>query len=83
MIESRNIGRTRSDFQCRVRIINGLFAPWRFQAKRGPGSPEKNASELEEQLQWQQVAVPHKKRPAQGRPFLNLGNSGGAEISTR
>jgi hypothetical protein len=26
MIESRNIGRTGSDFQCRVRIINGLFA---------------------------------------------------------
>ena len=26
MIESRNIGRTMRDFQCRVRIINGLFA---------------------------------------------------------
>jgi len=25
MIESRNIGRTGNDFQCRVRIINGLF----------------------------------------------------------
>jgi hypothetical protein len=33
MIESRNIGRTGNDFQCRVRIINGLFAPLRFQAK--------------------------------------------------
>jgi len=27
MIESRNIGRTGNDFQCCVRIINGLFAP--------------------------------------------------------
>jgi hypothetical protein len=25
MIESRNVGRTTGDFQCRVRIINGLF----------------------------------------------------------
>src|SRR4029079_17252974 len=36
MIESRNIGRTMRDFQCRARIINRLFVPWSFQAKRIP-----------------------------------------------
>src|SRR3954465_4595387 len=34
MIESRNVGRTRRDFQCRVRIINGLFATSVFGSSR-------------------------------------------------
>jgi hypothetical protein len=34
MIESRNIGRTTRDFQCRVRIINGLFAREIFGSSR-------------------------------------------------
>src|ERR1044071_7242974 len=34
MIESRNIGRTTSDFQCRVRIINGLFGLSFFGSSR-------------------------------------------------
>jgi hypothetical protein len=29
------------DFQCRVRIINGLVGPWRFRAKWGPGRVKK------------------------------------------
>src|SRR5438445_9574310 len=48
MIESRNIGRTTRDFQCRVRIINGLFALldfWQQQsAAPGRGIPKENAS---------------------------------------
>jgi hypothetical protein len=48
MIESRNIGRTTSDFQCRVRIINRLFELalfWR-QPSAGPvaGTAQQNAS---------------------------------------
>jgi len=50
MIESRNIGRTGSDFQCRVRIINGLFALMAFLSEGGTGLPEENASKLEAQL---------------------------------
>jgi hypothetical protein len=45
------------------------------------GSRQENTSELDEQLQWQQVAMPQKKAGA--RPaFLNLGNSDDAAIST-
>src|SRR5262249_37771735 len=33
MRECWNIGRTRRDFQCRVRIINGLFAAIAFHTK--------------------------------------------------
>src|SRR5206468_8732811 len=43
MIESRNIGRTRSDFQCRVRIINRLFALpffWQQQSATRIGTPQ-------------------------------------------
>jgi hypothetical protein len=42
MIESRNIGRTGNDFQCRVRFINGLFALSFFwqQASAGLGAED-------------------------------------------
>src|SRR5215203_2533663 len=47
MIESRNVGRTTRDFQCRVRIINRLFELalfWR-QPSAGPavGTAQQNA----------------------------------------
>jgi hypothetical protein len=35
MIESRNVGRTADDFQCRVGIINGLFPAIVFPATQG------------------------------------------------
>src|SRR6185295_14505218 len=48
MIESRNIGRTMGNFQCRVRIINGLFALsffWQQQSAGPLQEPQKeNAS---------------------------------------
>jgi hypothetical protein len=59
MIESRNIGRTTSDFQCRVRIINGLFARLAFSSEVGTGSREGNASDKE--FWQQQSAAPQKK----------------------
>jgi hypothetical protein len=48
MIESRNVGRTTRDFQCRERIINRLFELalfWRQQSA-GPaaGTAQQNAS---------------------------------------
>jgi hypothetical protein len=48
MIESRNVGRTTMDFQCRERIINRLFELalfWRQQSA-GPavGTAQQNAS---------------------------------------
>src|SRR6266540_4010609 len=39
MIESRNIERTRSDFQCRVRIINRLFELALFWRQQSAGQP--------------------------------------------
>jgi hypothetical protein len=59
MIESRNIGRTTNDFQCRVRIINGLFGRPAFSSEVDSGSREGNASDKE--FWQQQSAAPHKK----------------------
>jgi hypothetical protein len=40
MIESRNVGRTDEDFQCRVRIINGLFGRRFCLAADGSGTAQ-------------------------------------------